>query len=301
MNPGANDPDRPGAERKVQPERDPQGPQDREGAMSYFTTWAQRAVLGAVMAVSATAVLAQAIQEIRDRGTLRIGVAEGPPYQFPDPTTGEWVGMNIDLAHQVADIMGVELEIVPATWATLVTGLEVGQYDVIFANLFATPERALSVAFTDPYDTYGFHVMVKADSPITSLDQLNDPSVSFAGVAGTVEAQYPKELFPNATVNELVTDQAGVGFTAVISGQSTASFVDPGYMRILQAQNPDMGSQLRLLNGEDALLKPVSLSYAVQYDDQDLLGFLNVFIRDRVANNALVPLRNGWFDKMAQQ
>jgi polar amino acid transport system substrate-binding protein len=197
--------------------------------------------------------------------------------------------------------MGVELEIVPATWATLVTGLEVDQYDVIFANLFATPERALSVAFTDAYDTYGFHVAVRADSPIQSVDQLDDPSVSFAGVAGTVEAQYPKELFPNAVVNELVTDQAGVGFTSVVSGQSSAVFVDPGYFRILNGQNPDMASQLRLVNGEDALLKPVSLAYAVRYEDQDLLGFLNVFIQDRVANGAIVMQRDAWFDRIAQQ
>lgn len=268
--------------------------------MTDFSTWAQRGILA--LAVTLTAGVASAdIQEIKDRGTLRIGVAEGPPYQYPDPVSGEWVGMNIDLANQVATIMGVELEIVPATWATLVTGLEVDQYDVIFVNLFATPERALTVAFTQPYDTYGFHIMVKADSPITSLDQLNDPSVSFAGVAGTVEAQYPRELYPDAVVNELVTDQAAVSFTAVISGQSTASFVDPGRMRILTAQNPDMAAQLRLLNGEDALLKPVSLSYAVQYEDQDLLGFLNVFIQDRQANDALVPLRNQWFDTMAAQ
>ena len=269
--------------------------------MTDLTKWIARGVLAGAMALAAGVASADALAEIKERGTLRIGVAEGPPYQYPDPVTGEWVGMNIDLANQVAGIMGVELEIVPATWATLVTGLEVGQYDVIFANLFATPERALSVAFTQPYDTYGFHIMVKADSPITSLDQLNDPSVSFAGVAGTVEAQYPRELYPNAVVNELVTDQAGIGFTSVISGQSTASFVDPGFMRILTSQNPDMAAQLRLLNGEDALLKPVSLSYAVQYDDQDLLGFLNVFIQDRRANDALVPLRNQWFDTMAAQ
>lgn len=269
--------------------------------MNDMTIWVRRGVLSAIIAVTAGVASAASIAEIKERGVLRVGVAEGPPYQFPDPVSGEWVGMNIDLANQAAAIMGVKLEIVPATWATLVTGLDVEQYDVIFANLFATPERALSVAFTQPYDTYGFHVMVKADSPITSLDQLNDPSVSFAGVAGTVEAQYPKELYPNAVVNELVTDQAGVGFTAVISGQSTASFVDPGYMRILKAQNPEMAEQLRLLNGEDALLKPVSLAYAVRYEDQDLLGFLNVFIQDRTANNALVPLRNQWFDTMAEK
>ena len=270
--------------------------------MRTLPRWAATATLAAGLALASGAALAQSlIQEIRDRGTLRIGVAEGPPYQYPDAMTGDYVGLNIDMAREVAAIMGVELEIVPATWATLVTGLEVDQYDVIFANLFATPERALSVAFTDPYDTYGFHVLVQADSPLQTLDGLDSPDVSFAGVAGTVEAQYPKELFPNATVNELVTDQANAGVSSVLAGQSTAVLIDPGLYRILSTQNPDFAAQTRLLNGEDALLKPVSLSYAVRYADADMLGFLNVYIRDKVANGAIVPARDAWFDRIAAQ
>jgi ABC-type amino acid transport substrate-binding protein len=274
--------------------------------MTTFTAWSRRAFLAAALSVPATALLAQdatptTIADIVESGVLRIGVAEGPPYQFPDPATGEYVGLNIDLANEAAQELGVELEIVPATWATLISGLEVGQYDVIFANLFVTPERDEQVDFTQAYDTYGFHVMVRADSPITTLEELNDPSVSFAGVAGTVEAQYPRELFPNATVNELVTDQAGVGFTSVVSGQSTASFVDPGYMRILAAQNPEMHAQLKLLNGEDELLKPVSLAYAVRPGSEELLEFLNAFIAERVESGAIEEGRNAWFDRIAQQ
>lgn len=270
--------------------------------MRAFKTLACAALLAVSAAFSTgTAVAQELIKEVKERGALRIGVAEGPPYQFPDVATGEYVGLNIDLAKEAAEILGVKLEVVPATWATLVTGLEVGQYDVIFANLFATPQRAVSVAFTDPYDTYGFHVMVKADSPLTGLDGLNDASVSFAGLAGTVEAQYPKELFPNAKVNELVTDQANAGPTSVLSGQSTAVLVDPGFYRILSVQNPSLKEQTKLLNGEDALLKPVSLSYAVRHKDVDMLNFLNVFIRDKVANKAIDKLKDQWFDKIAQQ
>jgi polar amino acid transport system substrate-binding protein len=266
--------------------------------MSRIKTLLTGTALAVLAAGTATA---QLIPEIQDRGTLRVGVAEGPPYQYPDAMTGDYVGLNVDLAQEVAELLGVELEIVPATWATLITGLEVDQYDVIFANLFATPQRAVSVAFTDAYDTYGFHVMVREDSEIQSLDDLNSPDVSFAGVAGTVEAQYPVELFPDAQMNELVTDQANAGATSVLSGQSDAVLVDPGLYRILTAQNPSIAEQTRLVNGEDELLKPVSLSYALEYGDDDMLGFLNVFIRDKVANGAIAPARDAWFDRIAEQ
>jgi len=260
------------------------------------------AALAAGLVLSAQAAVAQdLIKQVLDRGTLRVGVAEGPPYQYPDAMTGEYIGMNIDFANDLAKVMGVELEIVPATWATLVTGLQVEQYDVIFANLFATPERAVSVAFTDAYDTYGFHVVVKADSPLQTLDDLNNPDVSFAGVVGTVEASYPRELFPNATVNDLVTDQANAGPSSVLSGNSDAVFMDPGYLRVVSSQNPDFMSQIRLLNGEDNLLKPVSLSYAVRHGNEDMLNLLNVFIRDKVSNGVVTKQRDAWFDKIAQQ
>ena len=259
------------------------------------------AVAGAVSLTAGMAAAQGLISEVQQRGTLRIGVAEGPPYQFPDPMTGEWIGLNLDLAEEVAEILGVELEVVPGTWATLVTGLNVGQYDVVFANLFATPQRAVSVAFTDAYDTYGFHVMVAADSDIDALEDLDNPNVSFAGVAGTVEAQYPRELFPAAQVNELVTDQANAHVTSVLAGQSDAALVDPGLYRIVTAQNPSIAERTKLVNDEDNLLKPVSLSYAVKHTDLDMLNFLNVFIRDKVANNAITPLRDQWFDRMAEQ
>jgi ABC-type amino acid transport substrate-binding protein len=92
--------------------------------MNKIMNWVAAAAVGAGLALGAGAATAQGlIKEVKDRGTLRIGVAEGPPYQYPDPVTGDYIGLNIDLANEVAGILGVELEVVPATWATLVTGL----------------------------------------------------------------------------------------------------------------------------------------------------------------------------------
>ena len=95
------------------------------------------------------------------------------------------------------------------------TGLQVDPHDVISANLFATPQRAATVAFIDPC---GFHVRVAADSHIPTLEDLDDPGLSFVGLAGTVETQCPHERFPEAQVDGLVTDRASEAPTAVLSG-----------------------------------------------------------------------------------
>jgi ABC-type amino acid transport substrate-binding protein len=269
--------------------------------MNSFTRIAAAAALAAGIGAAAAPAQADLVKDIQSRGTLRVGMAESPPWQSPDPATGEYQGFNVDLANRVAEIMGVRLEIVPATWATLVPGLEAGQYDVIFANLFATPQRALVVNFTDPYSTYGFHVAVPADSRIQSVAELDSPDVTFVGMSGTVEESYPKEVFPNAKVRGIATGDVAAWIGEVAAGQADAAFIDPGTYRLMTAKNPELGNRLRLLNTEDELLKPVGLSYAVRPEDTHMLEFLNTFIRDVVRNGENVTLRDAWFDKLAAQ
>ena len=264
------------------------------------------AALALALAASVTApapVAAQGtiIAEIQERGTLRVGVAESPPWQSPNPSTGVYEGFNVDLAARVAEVMGVKLEIVPSTWSTLVAGLEAGQYDLVGANLFATAPRALVVDFTQPYSTYGFHIVVNADSPITSMDQLNDPAVTFVGMSGTVEETYPAELFPNAKVRAIATNDIGAWIGEVAAGQADAAFLDPGTYRILVTRAPAMGERLRLLNTEDNLVKPVGLAWAVRPNEQHFLNFLNTFIDDVVRNGEHITLRDKWFEVVAKQ
>ena len=56
-----------------------------------------------------------------------------------------------------------------------------------------------------------------------------------------------------------------------------------------------------MLNGEDDLLKPVGLAYAVRTEDMHMLQFLNTFIRDIVRNGETVTLRDQWFDELARR
>lgn len=268
--------------------------------MSHLKTVLRSAAAGlAAVGLTVSVASADLIAEIQDRGVFKVGMAESPPWQSPNPASGEYEGFNVDLAGRVAELMGVELEIIPATWSTLIPGLEAEQYDVVFANLFATPQRALVVNFTEPYSTYGFHVVVNVDTDIQSLDDLNSPDVTFVGMSGTVEESYPKEVFPEADVRGIVSNDVASWIGEVASGQADAAFLDPGTFRLLKAKNPNLESRLRVLNSEDELLKPVGLAYAVRPEDMHMLQFLNTFIRDIVRNGETVTLRDQWFDELA--
>ncbi|CAN7359067.1 transporter substrate-binding domain-containing protein [Rhizobium sp. LjRoot30] len=250
---------------------------------------------------AAPAMADDLIKEIKERGVFKVGMAESPPWQAPNPVSGQYEGFNVDMAQQIAKILGVELEIVPATWATLIPGLEAKQYDIVCANLFATPERAVVVDFTEPYDTYGFHLVTNAKKGITSIDALNSPDVTFVGQSGTVEESYPKELFPQAKVRGVVTNDIAAWISEVASGQADAAFLDPGTLMLLKTRSPALTERLTILNKEDALVKPVGLAYAVRPGDPHLLNFLNTFIRNAVRSGDNVKLRDKWFAELAKQ
>ena len=244
---------------------------------------------------------ADLIKEIQDRGVLKVGMAESPPWQSPNPSSGEYEGFNVELAQRAADLMDVKLEVVPATWSTLIPGLTAKQYDVVFANLFATPKRALVVNFTEPYSTYGFHIVVNADSKVQTLEDLNSGDVTFVGMSGTVEESYPKEVYPDANVKGIATNDIAAWIGEVASGQADAAFLDPGTFRILKTKNPALGDKLRVLNDESNLVKPVGLAYAVRPEDGHMLQFLNTFIKDFVRNGEHITLRDKWFEILAKR
>jgi polar amino acid transport system substrate-binding protein len=265
-----------------------------------------RTVMAALMAVAFALPLTAAkaedvISKIQKAGVLRVGMAPSPPDQSPNPDTGEYEGYNVDMANEIAKILNVKLQIVPATWSTLVPGLTADQYDVVLDNLYSTPERAIVVSFTEPYAYNGLLVMVSKDSPVKSLEQLDSPDVTFSAMSGSVDAVYPGQLYPKSKTKPLVSENVAAPVQEVMAGRATAYMIDPTTYTILKAQNPALGAQTRVLNDADHMLKPVGLSYAVRPEDTHMLNFLNVFIHDRNNIGEYKALRAKWLDQLAQK
>ena len=75
------------------------------------------------------------VQEIVDRGVLRVGVKNAVPgFGYQDPLTGEYSGMEIDLANLVADYLGVETEFTTVTAATRGELLDSGDIDCVLVE-----------------------------------------------------------------------------------------------------------------------------------------------------------------------
>ena len=139
------------------------------------------------------------VAEIMERGVLRVGVknaVEGFGYQ--DTLTGEYSGMEIELANNIAEILGVEVEFTTVTAATRTELLDSGDIDCVIATFTITDERKLSWDFTTPYYTDYVSVLVQTDSGITTLADLEDKVVGVS--SGSTSAKSLVEAMIDAGV-----------------------------------------------------------------------------------------------------
>lgn len=233
----------------------------------------------------------QIIKEVQSSGTLRVGMAEHVPAQFKDPMSGEWKGFNVDMANNLAEVLEVELEIVASTWSSLIPGLQSGKYDLIMSDVYATPQRALVVNFTDTYMIQSNALAVREDLNIDSYEDLNDEQYSFAAISGTASAKSVDTYFPNAEKKELVTDNEFAHLLELAAGRVDAVLYEQTTIERFMDGNPNAG--IKML--PDVKLDVQGVSYAMQPGDQDTLNFLNVWINYLDRQGVIENLRRKWF------
>lgn len=117
------------------------------------------AVFATLVATPASAQ--NALEEIKKRGTLIVGVkADYKPYGFRDPS-GAIVGIEPDLAADVAKRLGVKLELVPVVSSNRMQFLEQGKIDLMIATMNDNPDRRKVVYIVEPsYYSSGVNILV---------------------------------------------------------------------------------------------------------------------------------------------
>ena len=118
------------------------------------------------------------LEQIKQRGTLRIGVTQAPPWFSKDPRSGEWTGgLGVSMGKAMASALGVKLETIEVTWGTAIAALQGNRIDIMYM-LDATPERAEAVDFPqNPLLYYSLAVLARDDLPVRAWADLDRPSV----------------------------------------------------------------------------------------------------------------------------
>lgn len=253
-------------------------------------------IVVAVLCLTAATVFAAsgqdgrgALDEAVKRGTLRVGISSFVPWAMQDKT-GKYVGFEVDVATRLAKDFGLELELVPTRWSGIIPALLTGKFDVIICSLSVTPERALKVNFSIPYDYAGIEAVAhrKAAAGKTNLENFNTPDTIVALRTGSTPVAVAKRLLPKATLR--LFDEEAAAVQEVLSGRAQI-FLTSAPLGTLEAlRAPDT---LFVVTKE--LLSPQPVAMAVRKGDFNTINALDSWIRLVEAEGWLEARRNYWF------
>src|SRR5262245_59758397 len=162
------------------------------------------AVLAAGSGVFATpfAVRAESTRdEVKKRGTLRVGVTQVPPWYSKDPKTGQWSsGVGIFMGLAMAKSLNAKFEPVEVSWGNAIAALQGNKIDLMFV-LDATADRKKAIDFPEvPMFWYSLAVLAKDDLPVKAWEDLNKPGLRISCAQATTVDSYLTEHTPKADI-----------------------------------------------------------------------------------------------------
>lgn len=133
----------------------------------------------------------------RDDNKLILATEAGfAPYEYYQD--GEIVGVDIDIAREIALSLGKELVIKDVSFDFIINEIKSGKSDIGAAGMSITKERLEEVDFSVEYAVSNQVVIVPMDSKITSIDQISSQRIAVQ--LGTVADSYVNENYKDATV-----------------------------------------------------------------------------------------------------
>ena len=229
------------------------------------------------------------VQAIKDAGKLRVGVkADVPNFGLQDAATGEFEGMEIDLAYALAERIGLtkdDVEFEAVTAKTRGPLLDNGQLDVVIATFTIKPERLEQWNFTNPYYQDEVGLLVKKSSGIEGLADLDGKTIGVAQGATSRDAVQAEADALGIKVNFLEFATYPEINAALESGRVDAFSVDKS---ILSGYVTD--DSVILPDG----FSPQDYGIASKLGTDDLRDFINEMLAEMESNGEMAALLEKW-------
>ena len=229
----------------------------------------------------------EVLNRVVSSGTLRVAVMGSlPPYTNMRPD-GQMEGYDIDLAKKLAEALKVKPEFIVVDSAGRVAALQTGKADVTISGFARNVQRSLTIAFSDPYLIVPGRILVKTDSPLKNVEDVNNSKYKLSLNRGGNSEPIIAAKFPD--VERLRFNTNADGLNALMSGQVDAMAQDAFYHAEQIAKYP---GQLRMLEGtysrqEDAIGAPAG--------DSEWLRVINLWLEQVNATGENKELFKKWF------
>ena len=260
------------------------------------TTQALVAVTGLALAALAAAPAAAqsggAVDKIIAAKKLRCGIQlDFPPAGFRTQQN-EPEGFDVAYCKDMAKALGVTAEVVETPSSERIPALVSNRIDVLIASTSITPQRAMTVSFSQPYISFVNVVLTRKDSGVEKFADLKGRTVG--GVTGTTTEQ---EL--EAQLNQWKDPKGkytGYGSESDAYLALTQKKIDGVIVASSTAGALLKSGQFPMLAIKGAAPTPPDLAgIAVRKGDTDLQQWVNVFVWNQVRTGRYQDLYKTYF------
>jgi polar amino acid transport system substrate-binding protein len=232
--------------------------------MTYKSALKVLVMAAATLSLLTGLVRADTLDDIKKKGTLVVGVkADYPPYGFRDPS-GQIVGMEVDMAKQVADKLGVKLQLEPVVASNRMQFLQQGKTDLMIATMSVNDERKKAVGIIEPYYYAGGVALLAAKSAKikSGADLKGKPVCAIQG------SYYNTEIQSKMTGTDLVAFK-GVpeNEQALLNGQCVGFAYDDVLLIYKKKADADKWKDFEVVKLTE--ITPLPWGLAVKTEDKD--------------------------------
>ncbi len=202
-----------------------------------------------------------------------------PPYEFYDGDT--IVGIDAEIAAEVASRLGLELEIQDVEFDSIIAGVQSGKYDIGCAGMTVTEDRLQSVNFTTSYATGIQSIIVLEGSEITDIDALIEGDYIVGVQQGTTGDIYMSDDIGDDRVDRY--NKGADAIVALINGNVDAVVIDNQPALAFVAAN----------EGLTILETPYAVedyAMAVSKDNEELLNEINRVLEEMTADGTIAAI-----------
>src|SRR5574344_480147 len=221
-----------------------------------------------IPALSFAAEAKNSIDEIKEKGKVRIGVfSDKAPFGYLD-SNGKNQGFAIVIAKRsTKELLGDEnkVDFVLLEPANRVEYLETNKVDIVLANFTVTPERKQKVDFANPYMKVAIGVVSPEKSAIKSVAELKDKKLIVT--KGTTAEVYFTKKHPE--VDLLSFDHISESFAALKDGRGVGFSQDNTLLFAWAKQNHGVVVEIDSLGSQD------TIAPAVKKGNTVLLNWIN--------------------------
>jgi len=231
------------------------------------------------------------LDRIARRGILRVGsAADMPPLNMLNKA-GVPMGLDVDLARDIAAAMGVRLKMVIKPFPELLPALRAGDVDMVISGMVITPERNMKAAFVGPYLVSGITLLTPFKSPVADADiaNLNAEAFAYAALKNSAAASLVRQMMPKARLMTVNSYPAAVDL--VLAGKADAMVADYRVCVLALLRHPNQGLVSRVTP-----LTYAPLGIALPKGDAQTINWVTNFLENLRESNGLVKLKAKWFE-----